>query len=296
MLTQLRAFFVVIEEGSLSRAAVRLHQSQSALTRQMQSLEDELGGRLFERTHTGVKLTGAGHLLADTMRPVVAAYDRGMAEVGQLLKHGARRMIRVGYLPAAAHVYLDPALAIFRREHPQVKVVLCDLFPGEQIEQLRRGEIDVALLGPEGHTLEREFYTRQLAALPLVVILPADHPLAARPSVRLADLKDERFVRASEAQQPGRDRWVTQLCREAGFRAKFSSTAENLSHALSLVAGEGLVLLAPALLQGYPSGGVRMVPLAEPAARWDMWMVWQRGRTAGALRALLDAIHDPVAR
>ena len=296
VLNQLRAFFVVVEAGSLSRAAARLHQSQSALTRQMQTLEHEAGGRLFERTHAGVQLTAAGHLLADTMRPVIAAYERGMAEVGQLLRHGERQTLRVGYLPAAAHAYLDPALAVLRRAHPQVKVVLHDLFPGEQLDRLRRGEIDVALLGPEGHAADREFYTRRLAVLPLVVILPADHPLAARRSVRLADLRDEHFVRASEAQLPGRDRWITRLCRTAGFRARFGSVAEGLSHALSLVAGEGLALLAPALLQGYPTGGVRMVPLAEPDTRWDMLVVWQRGRTAGALHTFLEALRTPAPR
>ena len=290
MLNQLRAFFVVIEEGSLSRAAARLHQSQSALTRQMQALEDEAGGRLFERTHTGVQLTGAGHMMADTMRPVVTAYDRGMAELSQLLKHGERKTLRIGYLPSAAQAYLDPALADFRRTHPQVKVVLHDLFPGEQIDWLRRGEIDVALVGQESRTAEREFYTRKLATLPLVVMLPADHLLAARPSVHLAELRGERFVRIPEQHLPGWERWTTQLCKAAGFRARFGSAANDLSHALSLVASEGLVGLGPAFLQNYPAGGVRMVPFADPATRWDLLVVWQRGHTAGALRALLDAL------
>lgn len=148
----------------------------------------------------------------------------------------------------------------------------------------------MALVGQEVRTAAREFYTRKLATLPLVVMLPTDHPLAARPSVRLAELRDERFVRAPEAQLPGRDRWVAQLCRKAGFRARFGSTANDLSHALSLVASEGLVGLGPTFLHTYPAGGVRMVPLADPAACWDMLVVWQRGPTAGALRALLNAL------
>lgn len=296
VLNQLRTFFVVIEEGSLSRAAARLHQSQSALTRQVQTLEAEMGGRLFERTHTGVHLTAAGHLLAETMRPVVDAYERGMAEVSQLLRHGARKTLRVGYLPAAAHAYLDPALAVLRRTHPQVKIVLHDLFPGEQIDRLRRGEIDVALLGPTRFATEGEFYTRRLATLPLVAVLPADHPLATRASVRLAELRGERFVRAPEEQQPGRNHWISQLCRAAGFRARFGSIANDLSHALSLVAGEGLALLGPSLLQGHRAGGVRMVPLADPDISLDMLVVWQRGRTAGALRTFLDALCAPTTR
>ena len=294
MLTQLRAFFVVIEEGSLSRAAARLHQSQPALTRQMHALEDEVGGRLFERTYAGVQLTAAGHLLADKMRPALAAYDRAMDEVSQLLRHGERKTLRVGYLVSAAQAYLDPALTVLRRTHPEVKVMLHDLFPAEQIDLLRRGEIDVALVGQEGRVAEREFYTRKLAALPLVVVLPSDHPLATRSGVRLAELRNECFVHTHEEHLPGRARWVTGLCRKAGFRPRFGSAADNLSHALSLVAGEGLALLAPAHLHGHPTTGVRMVPLDEPTARWDLLVVWQRGRTAGALRALLDALFDPA--
>ena len=146
MITQLRAFFVVMEEGSLNRAAARLHLSQPSLTRQMQALETEVGGRLFERTPAGVRLTAAGHLLANTLRPVVTAYERGMVEVSQFLEHGERETLRVGYLPSTAATYLDPALAVLRRTHPQIKVVLYDLFPAEQIDLLRRGEIDVALV------------------------------------------------------------------------------------------------------------------------------------------------------
>ena len=207
-----------------------------------------------------------------------------------MLKHGERKTLRIGYLPSAAQAYLDPALTVLRRTHPEVKVVLHDLFPAEQIDLLRRGEIDVALVGQESRTAEREFYTRKLATLPLVVMLPSDHPLAAQPSVRLVELRDERFVREPEEHLPGWNRWVTQLCRAAGFRARFGSAANDLSHALSLVASEGLIGLGPAFLRGYPAGGVRIVPLADPAARWDMLVVWQRGHTAGALRALLDAL------
>ena len=296
MLNHLRAFFVVVEEGSLNRAAARLHQSQPALTRQMRVLEDEVGGRLFERTHVGVKLTAAGHLLADGMRPVLSSYERVMAEAGQLLRHGERETLRIGYLPSTAPAYLDPALATLRRAHAHLKIVLHDLYPSEQIALLRRGELDVALVGQEGRLADREFYTRRLASLPLIAILPADHLLAAQPSVRLAELREERFGHAPDEHLPGRDRWVTRLCREAGFRARFGSAADNLSHALSLVAGEGLVLLAPALPHGYQAGGVTAVPLSEPIVHWDLLVVWQRGPTTGALRTLLNALFEPSVR
>lgn len=290
MLTQLRALFVVIEEGSLNRAAARLRLSQSALTRQMQALENEVGGRLLERTSTGVRPTDAGHALADSMRPVLADYDAALAGVSRLAQ-GQRDQLRVGYLASAAQAYLDPALSALRHEQPAVKVRLLNLSPGEQIAALRKGEIDVALIGQEGCLAANEFYTRKLATMPVLAVLPADHPLARRKGVRLGELRGERFVRSPEEDLPGRDRWIAQLCRKAGFRPKFGPAADSLSHSLTLIAGEGVVTLAPAYLRGFPAAGIAMVPLTEPPdATWDFLVVWQRGRTGDSLRALLDAL------
>ena len=285
---------MVIEEGSFNRAAMRLRMSQSALTRQMQALENEVGGLLLERTSSGVRLTGAGHALANSMRRVLADYDAALAEAAGLAR-GERSQLRVGYLASAAQAYLDPALSALRREHPEVKVKLLNLSPGEQIAALREGEIDVALIGQEGCMAASEFYTRKLAALPVLAVLPADHRLARRKGVRLAELSGERFVRSPEADLPGRDRWITQLCRQAGFRPKFGPTAESLSHSFTLIAGEGAVTLAPDYLRGFPAAGIVMIPLTAPEAAWDFLVVWQRGRTAASVRALLDALVEAAA-
>ncbi len=81
MLSQLRSFLAVIDEGSLNRAATRLRMSQPALSRQMQALEAEVGGRLLERSATGVSLTDAGHAFAAKTRALLADYDAALAEV-----------------------------------------------------------------------------------------------------------------------------------------------------------------------------------------------------------------------
>lgn len=289
MLAPLRAFIVVLQEGSLNRAAARLRVSQSALSRQMQMLEAEVGGPLLERTSTGVRPTEAGHALADSMRTVLAQCDAALAEARRLVR-GQHDQLRVGYLASAASRYLNPALAALRREHPEVKVNLLDLSPGEQIAALRAGRIDLALIGQEGCLAAREFYTRKLATLPALAFLSADHPLAAEPQIPLERLRGEIFVASPEADLPGRDRWIAQLCRRAGFRPRFGPTAETIAQMFTLVSGEGQVALAPAYLKDYPAAGIAAVPLSDPDARWDFLVVWQRGRTAGALRALLDAL------
>jgi DNA-binding transcriptional LysR family regulator len=294
VLAQLRSFLAILEEGSLNRAAVRLRISQSTLSRQMQALEAEIGGPLLERTTAGVRPTDAGHVLANSLPSVLAGYDSAIAEARRLVR-GQRDLIRIGYLGSAAQTFLDPALSAMRRSHPEVKVKLLDLSPGEQIAALRKGEIDLALIGQEGASLSNEFYTRKLATLPVVAVLPADHPLASEKQISLKELRCECFISVADKDLPGRDRWITQLCRRAGYRPKFVQEAASLSNTFTLVAGEGAVALVPGYLKNFPVAGVVMVQLSDAKATWDFLVVWQRGRTAKSLRALLDALATSVA-
>ena len=105
MLEKLRLFLVVLEEGSLRRAADRLRISQSAITRQMQSLELDVGGRVLERTSAGVRPTNGGHALAERAKTLLADYDSTMAEVRRL-NRGESERLRIGYIASAVQEYL----------------------------------------------------------------------------------------------------------------------------------------------------------------------------------------------
>ena len=293
MLSQLRVFLVALEEGSLNRAATRLRMSQSALSRQMQALEQEIGGPLLERTTSGVRPTDVGHALASSMPKVFADYDAAVAEARRLAR-GQRDLIRVGYLGSAAQLFLDPALATLRRSSPEVKVKLLDLSPGEQIAGLRKGGLDLAITGQEGGFAAGEFYTRKLATLPVVAAMPVDHPLARRKKIALKELRGERFLSAPEDDVPGRDRWIVQLCRRAGFRPQFVDGADSISAAFSTINSEGVIGLLPGYMKKNPAPGVVCVELSDPKATWDFLIVWQRGKTSGSLRALLDALTTTV--
>lgn len=284
-----RAFLVVLEEGSLNRAALRLHLGQSTLTRQMQGLEYELGGALLERTAIGVAPTGSGQVFAERMRSVLQGYDAAVEAVRKEAR-GQKSTLRVGYLLSAGRKYLNPALAELRVRHPEVQVKLFDMTPGEQIRALRKGELDVGLVGQEGAGLAREFYSRRVETLPLLVVLAAEHRLAARERVEVADLKGELFVGVPEAEVPGRDRWITSLCRHAGFKPRFLMESESLVHALSLVVSEQAVAIMPNYVEDVPAAGVVMRPLDGKAASWDFLVVWQRGKVGPALKTLVAAI------
>ncbi len=285
----LRSFFAIVEQGSLNKAAERLRVSQSTLTRQMQALEQEVGGPLLERSPGGVSLTATGHALLDGVRPVLAEFDAVLAGVRQRAR-GQSATLRIGYLMSAAGRYLNPALAVLRKAHPEVRVTMRDLSPGEQIAALRAGEIDVGLVGQAGALLTKEFYVKTLAVLPVWVALAAEHPLAKAKTLKLVDLKKELFVGAPDGDVPGRNRWVSQLCKRAGFRARFVQDAESLTHGLSLVVTEGAVSLLPDYGKQQEVPGVVFRPLSDPAAKCELMVAWQRGKPSVAMKALIEAL------
>jgi DNA-binding transcriptional LysR family regulator len=291
----LRSFFEIAELGSLSKAAERLRVSQSTLTRQMHALEHEVGGALFERSPAGVALTATGYVLVDGMKPLLARFDAALADARKLAR-GQSASLRVGYIASVAQEYLSPALAALRRVHPEVKVKLLDLSPGEQIEALRKGEIDVALFGHAGASLAKEFYVRRVATLSMLAVVPENHPLAAKLAVALTDFKNELLVGAPQSDLPGYNRWITQLCRKAGFRARFVEDAGSLSHGLALVVTENAVSLLPEYSKKSGAPGVAFRPLKEPAPKWDLIIAWQRGRVSAPLRTLIDAVPMQNAR
>ena len=252
MILQLRSFRVVIEEGSLHRAATRLNLSQSALSRQMQALEYEFGGKLLERSSTGVRPTIGGHALSAKVGALLGNYDSVMLEVRRLAR-GQSEEIRIGYLGTAFEEYLEPALKKLHKVHPRTKVKLLDLFPGEQITALRNGEIDIGLTLETAALLGRDFYTRKLAADKSIAFLPRGHPLASRKELRLAELKNESFLMGPDDHVPGARRQFMRICRRCGkFKPRLINVtaAEDVSSVLALVAKEDAVTLAPLFCGG----------------------------------------------
>lgn len=295
MIDRIRALLAVIEEGSVNRAAVRLRITQPALSRQMQALESEIGGKLLERETSGVKPTGLGHTLVKSMRPVVAEYEAAMAELRRQAR-GERSELRVGYLISAAQSVLTPALAQLRKSHPEVKLKLHDMSPREQIDGLRAGELDVALIGQEGAVAAREFYSAKLCSLGVCVAVSDGDSLAAQMSVALKELKGRDFIGVDEEQVPGRNRWMTELCKIAGFKPRFSGVVDGITNVLSLVASENAVTLLPAYFEEFKHPGVMFVPVPDPRATWDFTVLWQRGKVPASTRALVHELKESAAR
>ena len=295
MLEQLRLFMTVVEEGSLRRAAERSHISQSAVTRQMQLLEHDLGGRILERTSTGVRPTTGGHALAQKAKLLLDDYDSTMGDVRRLVR-GEGNHLRIGYLASAGQQYLRDPLRALRREHSKVKMQMLDLTPGEIIAALRQGEIDLALTYLGIDLLSRDFYTRKIDNVSSVVILPIHHRLASEKEIPISELKHERFLQIAESCAPGYNQRVSHLCRRFGkFRPCFAAARafETVADSLAFVSNEDGVSLKPSFVRQLEVPNLVIVPIADKGATWEVFVAWQRGKVAAPIRVLLDALHRP---
>jgi DNA-binding transcriptional LysR family regulator len=290
-LDRLRAVLIIMEEGSLNRAAARLRVSQPTLTRQLQAIEQELGAPLFERGSHGVRPTDLAHHLRESMTPVIGAYDRAWAEL-TAHAHGRQSQIRVGYLGLSAARFLTPVVGRFREIHPDVRLWLFDQTPGEQLQALRKGDLDLALIGQEGAMAGDDFYQQRVARIGVIAVLAAGHPLAEKDTISLSGLSTEGFIAPAESAVPGRKQWIQRLCRKAGFNPHWVGETDSVTDTFARIAAEQAVSLLPDYLLQTAPPGITLVRLSDRFAFWDFTLLRQRGRLAPACRDLIRLIAE----
>jgi DNA-binding transcriptional LysR family regulator len=185
-LRQLEYFVAVAEERNFTRAAERVHISQSGVSAQIRQLERELGAELFDRSARTVALTVAGKAALDHARAALAAagaIGQAVGEVTDLI----RGRLTVGMVIGCTVTPLFDALAAFHRAHPGVEISLSEENSDRLIEGVRAGTIDLALVGTATATPE-SLDALTIVSERLALVVPAAHPLAGRERVRLRDL------------------------------------------------------------------------------------------------------------
>jgi DNA-binding transcriptional LysR family regulator len=194
-LRQLATFVAIAEEGSFTRAADRLHVVQSAVSAGVRKLERELGASLFDRSTHHVKLTDAGRALLPPARATLAAAQAARDAVDEA-RGGLRGTVVLGTMQAQGMRAIDLAglLAAFRAERPRVEVAI--RHSGGSSEMAREvvdGRLDLAFVALPGDA-PPGLKLIPLASEPIMLAVPAGHPLAGRAAVELALLRDETLI------------------------------------------------------------------------------------------------------
>lgn len=236
----LRSFIAAAEDGNISKAAARLSLTQPALSRQIKSLEDDLGVPLLERGAHSFSLTASGELLLREGRSLLERADH----LEQRIKAAARaQTLRVGYSPSLTAGILAPALEAFSQLHPKARVELSDLSSTEMIEGLQKGALDVIVTVPPGKEVPEMVWT-PVQKQRWCVAVPRQHALAGRKTLLPADLDGQRLVVYNQREYP--DYWalLSGWFKSQGINTRVASECDGVTSLISAVeAGIGVALV-----------------------------------------------------
>jgi DNA-binding transcriptional LysR family regulator len=291
-LRHLRYFCAVAETLNFSRAAQNLHVAQSALSRQIRDLENELGFKLFVRTTTTVRLTDAGRQFFGAAQKLLAQLAIAVSSAQQVAKGkaGALNIASDWRVP----VDLIPGtVRKFRQQNPKVTVNFVDLLISEQLDALRAGKVHLAFVPDIILGASEDLELLQVYTSKIVVLLPASHPLAKEPLVHLRDLSKEKWITVHEKSGQKESRfYLTQACRPAGFTPLFGRVTNTLHGVATLVsAGEGIGLL-PELVAPTNFRGVCAPKTDCPALK--MYAAWLKQDTTPLVRPYLEILHKEL--
>ena len=244
---ELECFVAVAEELNFSRAAARLHMSQPPLSRQIQSLEEKLALRLFERSTRAVSLTPAGALYLEDARELLTRLDAA-AESARRAVAGEGARLRLAFIGALLDEALVRLLQTFRASHPHCQIHVADLPAGAQLEALNTGQVDGAFIGAPVKNAGREVVSVTWKRERLLLALPESHALAASKAIPLAALRPESWVMISRSAAPAFRLQFDALCARADFRPRVVQESDRVAAVLTMVAaGQGISLLPEAV-------------------------------------------------
>jgi DNA-binding transcriptional LysR family regulator len=210
--TGLRYFAVVARHGSIREAAEDLHVAQSALSRQIQKLEVDLGVPLFQRHTRGVELTSAGEIFLRFAQSSLRQVDHVRSEL-DALKGLRRGTIAIHSIESLVPHLLPRAITGFRKRHPGIRFEITIEGSDQVVAAVREGRTDIGLaFNPPA---EREFATAFKMREPLVAMMSARHPLAKLPRVLLADCA--AYPVASPMKNTGSRVLIDIACKAAGI-------------------------------------------------------------------------------
>jgi DNA-binding transcriptional LysR family regulator len=271
-------FFVVLaEELHFRRSAERLGITQAPLSLAIQSLEAELGARLFHRTRRTVVLTEAGLALVEDARAILSRIEHAKERVWETVSGEVGRL-RVGFTNSSSLSPLFRRLIhAYRTQRPKVNISLLELSSSMQIEAIEQRELDVGLLRLPDDAPRAELVFTPLMEEPLLVAMHAGHRLAKAASIRIKDLRGEPFIAYPRAAGVAVSQQTLALCAKRGFEPQVVQEAQQASTLIGLTATGLGIALVPATLQTVAVPGVVFKTLDETDTTTTLYIAHRYG-------------------
>lgn len=259
-LRHLRYFVAVADDLNVTRAAARLNVAQPALSHQIKALEQEVGTPLLKRLARGVALTTSGELFAADARNILTAVGAATTRARRAAA-GEFGSIRIGFVGSASfNPFVTGAIRDYRAAFPDVQVELIEEPTASLLASLKAGQVEVAFLRPAPSDTDG-LWSHHLLDEPMVVAMPAMHPLAGKGRMALADLAREPFI--FYPRRNGRQLYdaIMLACEAAGFVPRIAQDAPQLTSVVNLVATGIAIAIVPASMARMATDDVRYVAI-----------------------------------
>ncbi|HEY3514268.1 MAG TPA: LysR family transcriptional regulator [Kribbella sp.] len=277
-LVRLRVLAAVAAHGSVTAAAAALHYTQPTVSHHLARLEAATGAKLVRRSGRGIRLTPEGEVLARRAAEIVGRVDAADAELAELVGLRTGR-VRVGAFSSAPSELVPPAAAALRGDHPNLELELTDLHPRVALEQLRAGELDLAIVfrydDEQPNDGIRSTYLRD----------DPIHLLSRRTGETPADHRDSDWIAGCVNCRSE----LLQHCAEAGFTPRIAFTSDDVIVKQALVrAGLGVTTAPGLALRSHHAAGVRSTEL--PIVRRIYLATYGEPPDPPATRAFIEAL------
>lgn len=290
-LTDLRLYLHILDAGNITAGAARSHLSLAAASARIRGMEASLGTDFLERGRRGVTPTAAGKALARHARLLLQQAERLQQDLTEYAK-GINGQVRLLCNTTALSEYLPELLADFLREHPNLDIDLQELPSLRITHALRQGAADLGVISDAVDT--HGLHTLPFRDDPLVLITPADHPLAQGPVSFIDSLQyDYVGLAASSALAV----YLEEQALHVGFRLQTRVRADSFDGVIRMVArGAGLGIVPRAALERRPQASdFKTHPLREEwACRKLLLCARSFEQLPAYARALLDALAMPL--
>ena len=298
-----RQFAAVADTLHFGQAAIRLHMTQPPLTQAIAQLERLLGVRLFDRTKRSVQLTSAGAALLPVVLDLLA---RAQALPAQALAaaQGDVGRLRLGFVSTVGFALLPQWVRGFRALYPKVQLDLLEATGDVQLQGLERGELDAGFMLHAPGFLPAGLAHCLITQEPLVLALPDQHPIAARPTLQLADVLAEPLVIFPRRIAPSLYDGIFALYHGAGYLPTVVQEAIQMQTIVNLVsAGLGVAWVLESVRQFQRSGVVYReveTPGAGPGGatgampRCETSLVWAAHQVSPTLERFVAYAHEQL--
>ena len=293
-LRHLRYFVAVAEMENVSRAATqRLHVAQPSLSRQIRDLEDEVGVQLLKRTAKSVRLTEAGRAFLEDARAILRHADEAVLRVRGI---AGKQELRVGDWPLGTGRIMPSLLRAYQQAMPNVHVRLHDWAVDQNIDGVRDGRLELAILvAPLKANALADVRFQELATARVCLVVSRDHPFARRQSVSLADAAREPFIGLTREKYPRYEEYVAAIFARAKSKPRIVEEHDGWSGLFSAVGGGTGVAISSDAFSYLFGDGVKLLRLTPEPKRVSIGIITRKGKLSPAVEKFSQCAKEAFA-